>query len=146
MKKEVSLHPPEIEINSPLMVTLREWAEEGVARENEVIGKQDTHHSDSCEELLSFKERKHVLMAVRAHKVRVEFPGSKSRGHQENLQPTSTHRQLTANLRERSRKVLSRSYYMSACLGSLQNCHFRSHTDQGISCGWSLSSQAPGLF
>lgn len=34
-------------------------------------------------------------MAVGAYKVRVEFPGSKSHGHRENLQPTSTHDQLS---------------------------------------------------
>ncbi|XP_051029030.1 60S ribosomal protein L17-like [Phodopus roborovskii] len=49
-------------------MAFRGWAEEGSAGENEVIGKRDTHHSDSFEELLSFKELKHILMAVRAHK------------------------------------------------------------------------------
>lgn len=34
-------------------------------------------------------------MAVGAHKVRVKFPGSKSRGHRENLRATSTHDQLS---------------------------------------------------
>lgn len=94
-------------------------AAEGV---NGVIRKQDVHHSDSCEELPNFKERKHILIAAGAYRLRMEFPGSKSRGRQKNLQPTSTHGwPLIANLRERSRKVLSRSQYMAGCQGSLQN-------------------------
>lgn len=71
-------------------------------------------------------------MAVGAYRVRMEFPGSKSRGHQENLSTTSTHGQLTDNLRERARKVLSRSCYMVACLGSLQNCHSEGHRPGGF--------------
>lgn len=110
-----------------LILAYRERAEWAANGENEVTGKQDSHYSDSCDESLSFKERKHILMAVGTNKVRVEFPGSKSRGHQENLLPTSTYDQLTANLRERSRKVLSRSYYTASKLCSLQNCHSRGH-------------------
>lgn len=92
-------------------------------------------------------------MAVGAYEMRVEFPGSKSHGCQENLQPTSTHGQLTANLRERSRKVLSRFYYKSACLSSLQNCHSRGHRpgdflwveSRARPLGYSELSSAPHL-
>lgn len=77
-------------------------------------GKQDAHYSDSCEELPSLKERKLVLRTVGAYGLRVEFPGSKSRGSQKNLQPTSTHGwPLIANLRGSSRKALSPNAWLS---------------------------------
>lgn len=78
--------------------------------EDEVTGKQDTHYSNSCDEPLSFKERKHILMAVGAYKVRVEFPGSKSRGHRENLRPTSTHDQPKRKIQKSPEQVLLHSF------------------------------------